>query len=85
MRYPTKPPSDRTLGCFVHGVAHLIKEQGYTEGLATATRLLAHLATVANQIDDIPPQSRDPIHLFPDDDLSITGTPARDGHDHADQ
>lgn len=35
--------SDRALECFVHGVAHLIDEQGYLEGLATASRLLSYL------------------------------------------
>lgn len=75
-------PSDQALECFVHGVAHLIDEQGYPKGLATATRLLKHLEAATDQVGGTPPAG---TRLFVDDDLSIARTPAGDGHDHADQ
>ena len=43
-------PSDRALECFVHGVAHLIDEQGYLEGLVTADRLLSYLESAPTDL-----------------------------------
>lgn len=36
-------PSDKAVGCFVHGVAHLIDELGPEAGIVWAANLISHL------------------------------------------
>lgn len=54
-----RPPSEQTIECFTHGLAHLITEFGYEKGLAVAGGIVLDL--VEGSRADLPIDRRGPV------------------------